>query len=139
MLHVQNSPSELPGHFLVTNPRKWHSLIQEGCAGLSPTISCSGKGCVWLQGPMPIPAASHLQKGCSPKKKSCTLPGTVDVHPCSLLGPELPISRHRTWPGMWPLELNAICHSKICAHFMLIILKGSPLGMARWVMKKRLN
>lgn len=54
-------------------------------------------------------------------------------------GPELPISSHRTWAGMRLLRLNAISHGKPCAHFTLIILEGSPIGTARWVMKKRLN
>lgn len=65
--------------------------------------------------------------------------GTVDFHPCSPLCPELPISRHRTWGGMRPVKLNAIYHSKPCAHFMLIILEGCLLSTVRWVMKKRLN
>lgn len=139
MLHIQNSPCKSPEHFLVTNPTKWHSLIQEGCAGLSPTISRRDRGCVWLQGPMPIPAASHFQKGCSPEKKSRTLPGTIDFHPCSPSGHEVLISTCRMWAGMWLFKRNAICHGKPCDHFTLIILKGSPIGMARWVMKKRLN
>lgn len=78
--------------FLVHEPQE----MAQGCAGLSPSICQSDNGYAWLQGPMPVPAASHPKKGCSSEKKSHTLPGTVDFHPCRPVCPELPISKHRT-------------------------------------------
>lgn len=118
---------------LLVRVRKWHK------DALGYSICQSDNGHAWLQGPMPIPAASHLKKGCFPEKKSHTLPATVDIHPCRPACPKLPISRQRTCTFLWLFELSAICHSKPCTHFILIILEDSPFGTDRGIMKTRLN